>query len=164
MLPQRLAAVGVGGGKSFLAAGWMAMRFVVLLVMWRSRFWHGRWGTLLAAGAALAAGLALVLVGGSAPALIAGLLVYGGGMGLTYHASLYYAMAVGRGAVDASGAFEALIGVGYCLGPLLGIAGYAVAGPARAGTATVVLTWALAAVVARGALRPYLQARRARRR
>jgi hypothetical protein len=30
-------------------------------------------------------------------------------------------MAVGHAAVDAGGGFEALIGVGYCLGPLLGL-------------------------------------------
>jgi hypothetical protein len=73
-------------------------------------------------------------------------------------------MAVGHGAVDAGGTFEALIGVGYCVGPLLGIAGHAVAGPTRAGTATVVLTWMLAAIAARGVVRPYLAARQARQR
>jgi hypothetical protein len=164
VLPQRLAAVGVGDGKSFVAAAWMGMRFVVLLAMWRTHFWHGRWGTLAAAGAALGGGLALVLLAGSAPVLVAGLLVYGAGMGLTYYASLYYSMAVGHGAVDAGGTFEALIGVGYCVGPLLGIAGHAAAGPSRAGTATVALTWMLAAIVARGVVQPYLRAREARRR
>jgi hypothetical protein len=164
VLPQRLAAVGVGMDRSFVAAAWMAMRFVVLLTMWRTHYWHGRWGTLAAAGAALGGGLALVLLARTAPMLVAGLLVYGAGMGLTYYASLYYAMAVGHGAVDAGGTFEALIGVGYCVGPLLGIAGHAVAGPTRAGTATVVLTWMLAAIAARGVVRPYLAARQARRR
>ncbi len=163
VLPQRLAAVGVGMDRSFVAAAWMAMRFVVLLAMWRTHAWHGRWGTLAAAGAALGGGLALVLLAGSAPVLVAGLLVYGAGMGLTYYASLYYSMAVGHGAVDAGGTFEALIGVGYCLGPLLGIAGHAAAGPSRAGTATVALTWMLAAIVARGVVQPYLRARAARR-
>ena len=54
--------------------------------------------------------------GAVAADLIAGLLVYGAGMGLTYYASLYYSMAVGHGAVEAGGNFEALIGVGYCVG------------------------------------------------
>ncbi|HLK90368.1 MAG TPA: hypothetical protein VKZ18_10765, partial [Polyangia bacterium] len=53
VLPQRLAAVGVGPAKSFVAASWMAMRFCVLLLMWRSSFWHGRWGTIGAASLAL---------------------------------------------------------------------------------------------------------------
>jgi hypothetical protein len=163
VLPQRLAAVGVGStAASFVASAWMAMRFLVLLGMWRTHYWHGRWGTLAAASAALGGGLALVLLAGTAPVLIAGLLVYGAGMGLTYYASLYYSMAVGHGAVDAGGTFEALIGLGYCVGPLLGIAGHAVAGPERAGRATVALTWMLAAIAARGVVRPYLAARQAR--
>jgi hypothetical protein len=161
VLPQRLAAVGAGPAASLVAASWMAMRFVVLLLMWRSRFWHGRWEALGAASAALGVGLALVLLAGSLPTLIAGLLIYGAGMGLTYYTSLYYSMAMGRGAVDAGGNFEALIGVGYCLGPLLGIAGQA-AGPTHGGTATVALTWLVAALVARGVVRPYLQVRRGR--
>lgn len=164
VLPQRLAAVGVGPAKSFVAASWMGMRFAVLLVMWRSSFWHGRWGTIGAASLALAGGLALVLLGGAAPLVVAGLLVYGAGMGLTYYASLYYAMAVGQGAIDAGGNFEALIGVGYCLGPLLGLAGHGAGGSQRGPAATVVLTCMLAAVAARGVARPYFQARSGRRR
>ena len=116
VLPHRLAAVGVGASASFVAAIWMATRFGALLVMWRSSFWHGRWETVGAASAALVGGLALVLLATSLPILIAGLLVYGAGMGLTYYASLYYSMAIGHGAVDAGGNFEALIGVGLLRG------------------------------------------------
>jgi len=162
VLPQRLAAVGVGAPASLVAAIWMATRFGALLLMWRSRFWHGRWETIGAAGAALVGGLALVLLARTAPILIAGLLVYGAGMGLTYYAALYYAMAVGHAAVDAGGNFEALIGVGYCVGPLLGIAGQVAAGPVHGGGATVALTWLVAALAARGVVRPYLQSRRRR--
>jgi hypothetical protein len=162
VLPHRLAAVGVGASASFVAAIWMATRFGALLVMWRSSFWHGRWETVGVASAALVGGLALVLLATSLPVLIAGLLVYGAGMGLTYYMSLYYSMAIGHGAVDAGGNFEALIGVGYCVGPLLGIVGQVVAGPARGDAATVALTWVCTALAARGVVRPYLQARRRR--
>jgi len=121
ILPQRLAAVGVGNHASLVAALWMATRFLALLVMWRSRFWHGRWATLLVGAVALAGGLVLVLAAPTLPPLMAGLLVYGAGMGTIYYASLYYTMAVGQAAVDAGGTFEALIGVGYFVGPLLGL-------------------------------------------
>ena len=121
ILPQRLAAVGLGTDASLVAALWMAARFGALLVMWRSRFWHGRWATLLAGALMLAAGLVLVLAAPALPPLMAGLLLYGAGMGTIYYASLYYTMAVGQAAVDAGGTFEALIGVGYFVGPLLGI-------------------------------------------
>ncbi len=123
ILPHRLAAVGLGAHASLVAALWMATRFVALLAMWRSSFWHGRWTTLLVGAVALGAGLVLVLAAGTLPALLAGLLLYGAGMGTIYYASLYYTMAVGQAAVDAGGTFEALIGVGYLLGPLLGLAG-----------------------------------------
>jgi hypothetical protein len=126
ILPHRLAAVGVGASASLVAAAWMATRFFALWIMWRTHFWHGRWATLAVGAAALVGGLALVLLAGRLPVLIAGLLAYGAGMGVIYYASLYYVMAVGAAAVDAGGNFEALIGVGYCVGPLLGLIGEAV--------------------------------------
>src|SRR6185436_14721736 len=143
LLPHRLAAVGGGSAGAFVAGLWMVARFATLLTMWRTGFWHGRWGTLALAAGALAAGLAAVMLASSLAGLAAGLLLFGVGMGLTYYAALYYSLAVGHAEVDAGGTFEALIGLGYCVGPLLGIAGHA-AGDARAGVTTVTL----AAVVA----------------
>jgi hypothetical protein len=165
VLPHRLAAVGItGSSPSVIAALWMAARFATLFLMWRAGFWHGRWGTIAAAAAALAAGLAAVLMATTPAVLIAGLLVYGAGMGLTYYAALYYSMTVGHAAVEAGGTFEALIGVGYFVGPLLGILGHAGAGAAGAGSVTVMLTWMVAALASPGVLRPYLAARKQRAR
>jgi hypothetical protein len=130
--------------------------------MWRTGFWHGRWATLALGGVGLAGGLALVLLAQTPAGIVAGLLLYGAGMGLTYYAALYYSMAVGHAAVDAGGNFEALIGLGYLVGPMLGVMGHAVANPAGAGTATVVLTWLVTGLASRGAIRPYLEARRRR--
>ena len=47
----------------------------------------------------------------------------GVGMGAVYYAALYYGLAVGHADVDAGGTHEGLIGVGYCLGPLVALAG-----------------------------------------
>ena len=66
-------------------------------------------------------------------------------MGLTYYAALYYSLSVGHAAVDAGGAFEALIGFGYFAGPLIGLAARAAATPAHATSATVGLAWLVAA-------------------
>jgi len=163
ILPHRLAEVGGGGaGSGAIAALWMVARFVTLFVMWRTGFWHGRWGTLAAAAVALAGGLALVLLGQTLAALAAGLLVFGIGMGLSYYAALYYSLAVGHAAVDAGGTFEALIGVGYLGGPLLGLAAWAAATPGHAARAMVALCWLVVAGACGGALRPYLAARRKR--
>jgi PPP family 3-phenylpropionic acid transporter len=162
VLPHRLAAVGSStANASVVAATWMLARFLTLALMWRIDLWHGRWGTLAIGAAALAAGLATTLLTHTLTGVIAGLLLFGVGMGLTYYAALYYALAVGHAAVEAGGTFEALIGAGYCLGPLLGIAGHALAG-ARAGSATVALVGLMTALAGSAALRPYLAARRRR--
>jgi hypothetical protein len=163
VLPHRLEAVGVAPAlQSLAAATWMIARFVTLTAMGRTGFWHGRWGTLAAGAAGLVGGLGVVLLARSAGGVVAGLALIGTGMGLVYYAALYYAMAVGRAAVDAGGVFEALVGLGYTVGPLLGLGGAAVGGAARAGGATVGLTWAVVALAAWPALRPYLSARRLR--
>jgi hypothetical protein len=170
ILPHRLAQVSASAGAgalipgSVVAATWMVARFVVLLAMWRTGFWHGRWGTLAAAGAALVGGTALVLLGSTLAVVVGGLALFGAGMGLTYYAALYYSLAVGHAAVDAGGNFEALIGVGYCLGPLLGLTAHASAGRASSASATVAITFLAVAAVAYPVLRPYLEARRGRRR
>jgi hypothetical protein len=117
---------------------------------------------LLSAGVALAGGMATVLLAGNLPLMMAGLVIFGAGMGLTYYSALYYSMAVGHAAVDAGGTFEALIGLGYFLGPLLGLAGHATAGAERAAGATVTFALAVTGLASIPLLRPYLQARRRR--
>ena len=161
LLPHRLAEVGGSTTGGLVPALWMIARFFTLIVMWRTGFWHGRWGTLVLAACTLAAGLATILLAPTVTVVAAGLVIFGVGMGLTYYAALYYALAVGRAEVDAGGTFEALIGVGYFVGPLLGIAAVAVV-PAHPGPATVTLVWLAAATGSAGAIRPYLAARRAR--
>jgi hypothetical protein len=163
VLPHRMAAVGITAAPSVVAALWMVARFATLFTLWRTGFWHGRWATLAVAGAALAGGLALVLTAASPPVLVLGLLTFGTGMGITYYAALYYSMTVGHAAVEAGGNFEALIGLGYFVGPLLGIGANLITGATRAGSLTVMLTWAVVAIGSRGVIRPYLQARRSRR-
>ena len=99
--------------------------------------------------------------------LLAGLIAYGAGMGVIYYASLYYVMTVGDAAVDAGGNFEALIGVGLLPGPAAGDrrtgrSARRIGSASLGRSATVGLTWLVAALAGRGALRPYLAARRRR--
>jgi hypothetical protein len=164
ILPFRLAAVGAGARASTIAALWMAARFVTFFVMWRTGFWHGRWGTLLAGVAGLLGGMTAVLLAPSLVGVMGGLAVFGVGMGLTYYAALYYSLSVGHAAVEAGGTFEALIGVGSCVGPVLGLGGHALWGAERAADATTVaLALAVFAAASPGLLRPYAEARRDRR-
>jgi hypothetical protein len=163
VLPHRLAEVGwAGADASVFAALWMLARFLTLALMWRVGFWHGRWGTLAVGLGALMIGVGLALLSPGRVGLVVGLLVFGVGMGLTYYAALYYALAVGHAEVDAGGTFEALIGLGYCVGPLLGLLGHAAGGEARARPVTVLLTAAVTALAGAAALRPYRAARRRR--
>jgi len=163
ILPFRLAAVGAGPRASIVAAVWMAARFVTFFVMWRTGFWHGRWGTLLLGVAGLLGGMTAVLLAPSLPGVMVGLVLFGVGMGLTYYAALYYSLSVGHAAVDAGGTFEALIGLGSCVGPLLGLGGHALFGGEGAAEATTVgLVFAVFAVAAPGLVRPYAEARRRR--
>jgi hypothetical protein len=161
VLPHRLAEVGGGAAsETAVAALWMIARFATLLLMWRVGFWHGRASTLVLAAAALAGGMALVLLGPRLGVVVAGLLAFGAGMGLTYYAALYYSLSVGHAAVDAGGGFEALIGVGYTVGPLLGLLGHLLAGGARAGAATVALAAVVVVLACAAAARSYAAVRR----
>jgi len=162
LLPFRLAAVGLGSEGSVFAGLWMTARFLTFFAMWRTAFWHGRWGTLAAGSALLLASFAAILLAPTAIGLVAGLLGFGVGMGLIYYCALYYSLTVGHAAVEAGGLFEALVGVGSCVGPLVGTAGQVVGGPAHANLATLGITAIILALGARGVLRPYYRARAAR--
>jgi hypothetical protein len=141
----------------------MAARFLTFIVMWRSHRWQGRWEILGGGVLALALGVAGVLLPKSPIVVMGALLVFGCGTGLIYYATIYYTLAAGHAAVDAGGKFEALVGVGSSLGPLLGLTGHALA-PRGGDAVTVSLAAAFLAATAPGALRPYRDARRRRQR
>jgi hypothetical protein len=164
VLPFRLAALGTPVPAALVAATWMLARFATLGGMTAIPQWHGRWGALVAGAGALMLGVALALLGQSLLAMVLGLALFGVGMGITYFCSIYYSLAVGHAAVEAGGDFEALIGVGYVVGPLVGMAGRALPLGAQAGTGTVALAWLVSLGGIGLAARPYLVARRARRR
>lgn len=158
VLPFLVRDLGVDDAwKTPLAATWMAVRTVTVLFLGGAGFWHGRWATLVAALALMGGGFALAVLGGSIPLAIAGLAAFGAGHGVLYLAGLYYAMSVGGAEVDAGGRFEALIGVGYVVGPVAGLAMGATPGGLVAGA---LLAAAAGAIPAAG---PYLAWRRAQR-
>ncbi|MBC8309235.1 MAG: MFS transporter [Planctomycetes bacterium] len=84
--------------------------------------WNGKWSILWGALFVMGMGFVCILSAVSLPILIFGLVAFGAGMGVTYYAALYYAMAVGNAKVDAGGKHEAFIGGGYMVGPILGLA------------------------------------------
>lgn len=126
VLPSALRDLGMSTTMAPVwAATWMVARFMTLIVLWRSSFWHGRWPPLLFGAVALFAGSAVALVASWAWLCVCGLAAFGCGMGVLYYTSLYYSMSVGQAQVDAGGKFEALVGVGYVVGPVLGLISFA---------------------------------------
>jgi hypothetical protein len=162
ILPHRLSALGTPVPAALVAATWMVARFAALGVMAAFPYWHGRWGALVAASVALLLGVALTLLAPSLLLTMVGLALFGAGLGITYFCAIYYALAVGHAAVDAGGGFEALIGLGYMLGPLVGLCGQLLpSGFEERGT--VGLAWAVMLAGGVAASRPYLAARSERK-
>lgn len=118
-LPPRIATPAV----SLLDA----MRVLAFLALTWASFWYGRPTPLALVIVGLPAGVALMLFGQSLGVVVAGEVVFGLFAGLGYYAALYYALAVKNAAVEAGGVHEALIGAGFALGPLVGLAGLGLA-------------------------------------
>ena len=171
LMPYVLERIGVHQQwETPVTSMWMWIRIIAMAGMWQLGFWHGRWGTLLIGAFAMALGFGLVVTASSLAMIMIGLGFFGAGLGILYYATLYYAMSVGRAEVDAGGTFEALIGVGYAVGPLAGLAGLNASATAehvgwhvRSGAAIVAVVLLLVALAGFAAVRAYADARRQRR-
>lgn len=119
-----------------IASTWLTVRVVFFVVFERWHGWHGHWWTPWLGMCAMILGFTLAMFApyiGTPNAdglnltgvilLVCGLSLAGIGISATYYGALYYAMAVGNADVDAGGKHEALIGVGYTVGPLCGLLG-----------------------------------------
>ncbi len=117
-----------GFGLSVAAASGLSgvvdvMRLAAFVLLQRTERWHFRWWPLAACLLGLPAGFVLVLLGPNLAAVLAGEALFGLSAGLIYYAALYYAMVVQNASVDAGGAHEGLIGLGFAAGPVAGLAG-----------------------------------------
>jgi MFS family permease len=129
LLPFVLAGIAIDiFWQTPVVSIWMVARVIVTAIMWKSGRWHGKWSVLWVAMFAMATGFLFILSAFSLPLLITGLALFGAGMGATYYVALYYAMSVGRAEIDAGGKHEALIGMGYMAGPLVGLSSLQIAG------------------------------------
>ena len=71
----------------------------------------------------------MVLFGSILTIVVTGEVIFGVATALCYYASLYYAMVVSNASVDAGGAHEGLIGIGFSAGPAIGLVAGVLAGP-----------------------------------
>jgi Na+/melibiose symporter-like transporter len=137
LAPSIFAALGHSVSvATALTAVLYAVRCAVFLVMERTERWHGSALVPAVVVFVMPVGFFLVLLGPSTAITVVGLAVFGVAAGLAYAGALYYAIVVGNASVDAGGKHEAIIGLGFTLGPALGVAGKslgAVLGGATAG-------------------------------
>ncbi len=108
-----------------LTSVWLAARVGGFVVMGLWQSWHGRWTTAIAGPSLLLGGFGFMVL---SPIwtdgmvlfwlTLAGLIQFGVGSAMVYCAALYYVLEVGSAQVEAGGSHEALIGVGYTLGPM----------------------------------------------
>jgi hypothetical protein len=120
-LPLRLAP----GAAALLDV--LRLSSFALLAGWKG--WHGRALPLALAGAILPVSFFMVLFGQNLPVVLLGEALFGAAAGLAYYSALYYAQLSKNASVDAGGAHESLIGLGFALGPLAGLLGHALTGP-----------------------------------
>ena len=167
LMPEIMKSIGFGVAAAARASSLLDVaRLATFISLLAFSGWHGRIMPVVLAIIALPAGFALVLLGSSVSTVVPGELLFGASAGFLYTAALYYAQVVQNASVDAGGAHEALIGLGYAAGPAAGLIGSAIAGGAGPGTAAYVHGMSLATlpiVIAStlAALWPLIKSRRA---
>jgi len=135
LMPEIMKGVGLDTASAARAAGLLDVaRLACFIGLFVFAGWHGRKLPILLAIVALPIGFALVLLGPSITPVVIGEALFGAAAGFLYTAALYYAQVVQNASVDAGGAHEALIGVGYALGPSAGLIGTALAHGAGPGS------------------------------
>jgi len=140
-LPSQMARIGIEPAHfTIVGSVWLFGRVIGFLTLQQWQGWHNRWWPTILSPILLLVGLALSvfahvpLIGqditDSASAhvqtaagslLVAGLFCHGLAMSTIYTGAIYYAMDTSEAQVDSGGTHEALIGVGYTIGPLCGL-------------------------------------------
>lgn len=124
-LPRLLERLGLAGlAAGALAATWLGARALGFLVLERWHGWHGRWSVAVVGALCVLGGFGATLLGprlgaGAIPVVVLALVVFGAGLAALYAAALYYAFEVGGS--EGGGSHEALIGLGYSIGPSCGL-------------------------------------------
>jgi MFS family permease len=123
LMPEIFSKLGV---PLWLAPGLSSVMDVfrivafVTLAWWTG--WHERRSPLVLGMLGMVAGVFIVLLVPSVAAVLAGEVLFGFSAGVIYYGALYYAVVVKNASVEAGGAHETLIGLGFALGPVGGLA------------------------------------------
>jgi len=132
-LPSAMDALRIPiAWQPIVLSAWQLPRMLGFIVHQATTSWRGTWAHPISGGMVLLVGFVAAILAprlGGTPEgnttgtwlLIGGLTVFGAGMSCIYSGAIYYAMSVGNAEVDAGGMHEALIGVGYTFGPVIGL-------------------------------------------
>ena len=158
LMPETLRRLELGVAT---ATAWVALLDVARVVCFAAAglftAWRGRSALLLVSAVTLPLAFSLVLGAPNLPVLALGEVLFGLASGFVYSAALYYALLVKNATVDAGGAHEGLIGLGFALGPLAGLTGSALQRGVLGRTeATLLAVLPLAAACLVLALKPLL--------
>ena len=127
LLPTILQERGAGRQISPALSGVIDVcRLAVFLIMGAWVGWHGRVWPVVASIVIMPAGLFMVMFGQRLGVVLAGEALFGLSAGAIYFGSLYYSMVVKNASVAGGGAHEGLIGLGFAVGPAVGLAAVAV--------------------------------------
>ena len=108
---------------TFLAGILEITRPAVFVAMFLTTGWHGHRSLILLSMLMLPLGFALTLFGTSPWIFVPGELIFGIAASVSYYCALYYAMVISHGSVDGGGGHEAVIGIGFTIGPLMALSG-----------------------------------------
>ena len=132
--------------QTAVASVWLWARLLAFAVLATGSWWHTRPRLLLWAALLMLLsffGMTLPPTHGSSPvidlaSMVFWQIVFGGALGMIYSASLYFGMVLSEGSTEHGGYHEALIGLGWVLGPAAGVAGMSIRpGETWAGVAAV---------------------------
>lgn len=120
--------------QTVVASVWLSTRWIAFVILALSSWWHTRPRALLWAAVIMLVaffGMTLRPTGGASPAtdlasMIAWQAVLGLAIGMIYSGSLYFGMVLSDGSTEHGGYHEALIGLGWILGPAAGAAAEAI--------------------------------------
>jgi MFS family permease len=115
--------------QTAVASVWLWARLLSFIVLALGSWWHTRPRILLWAAVVMLAaffGMTLPPTHGRSPAIdlasmILWQIVLGGALGMIYSASLYFGMVLSEGSTEHGGYHEALIGLGWVIGPVAGV-------------------------------------------
>jgi hypothetical protein len=115
--------------QTAVASVWLFTRWAAFIVLAMGTWWHTRPRLLLWAAIAMLVaffGMTLPPTQGRSPGvdlacMIGWQAVLGAALGMIYSASLYFGMALSKGSTEHGGYHEALIGLGWVLGPGAGV-------------------------------------------